>query len=358
MTVGMLEHDDLALANNTPAWHFRGNVLEGEMDSKTAIKASGLGWLVYLEPAYGESLEREPFSLRTGGTERVPGFYHTYRIVEDPDGKKRKLRLGQVGKNYTVLQNWECFRALDEVCGEAGVKIETAGSLWNGREVFISAVFPDEIVIKDDRIKKFFVVRTTHDGTKSLIFYSTCIRPVCNNTVTLGINTAELKLYFRHTRNVSKRLEQGIARSVLTASADYWKKYGGVVSVLASKSIDEAFVGEWLREDVFPDPPGGNNAIATKRRDRVMDLFAGGQIGADMDAIKGTGWGALNALAQFLSWESPVRPRGGRDRDEAKFESDQWGNIAQKRQFGFKSLTARLGIEDAEYAEAAEVMAA
>ena len=87
--------------------------------SEEALIAAGLNWNVVQEPIY--TTENEP----------IKGYKAN---VRDSD---RKV-LGVVTDRYKVVQNHEAFSFTDELLGQ-GVKYETAGSLQEGRKVWLLA---------------------------------------------------------------------------------------------------------------------------------------------------------------------------------------------------------------------------
>ena len=79
----------------------------------------------------------------------VPGYFANIRDKDD------KL-LGVVTDRYTVIQNEDAFAFTDGLLG-AGVRYETAGSLSEGRRVWILAKLPNEYIIRGDRISPYMV---------------------------------------------------------------------------------------------------------------------------------------------------------------------------------------------------------
>lgn len=107
-------------------WHGLGTKVLEAPDSKEALIAAGLDWNVIQEPIYTE--ENEPIS----------GYKANIR-----DSDRRVL--GVVTERYKVVQNREAFAFTDELLGQ-GVRYETAGSLQDGKKVWLLAHMPHEVV--------------------------------------------------------------------------------------------------------------------------------------------------------------------------------------------------------------------
>ncbi len=106
-------------------WHGLGTKVMEAPDSETALTAAGLDWKVLQEPVY------------TGEGELVAGYKANIR-----DSDRRVL--GVVTDRYKVVQNQEAFAFTDELLGY-GVRYETAGSLQNGKKVWMLAHLPSEL---------------------------------------------------------------------------------------------------------------------------------------------------------------------------------------------------------------------
>ena len=101
-------------------WHGLGIRVAEALTSKEALTKAGLDWHVVQKP------------LTTYDGSPVPGYFANIRDKDD------KL-LGVVTDRYTVIQNEDAFAFTDGLLG-AGVRYETAGSLSEGRRVWISGV--------------------------------------------------------------------------------------------------------------------------------------------------------------------------------------------------------------------------
>ena len=124
--------------------------------------------------------------------------------------------LGIVTENYGVVQNEDAFKFIDTlVTGKMADAahtpvIETAGVLDDGKRVFITAKFPEQIILENkgnDRVEMYIVFTTSHDGTGAVNCLVTPIRVVCNNTLNLAMKVNSGKLSLRHSRNVMDRLD-------------------------------------------------------------------------------------------------------------------------------------------------------
>ena len=148
-------------------WHGLGTIVMEAPASAEALKLAGLDWEVVQEPVY------------TDNRELIKGYKANVRSSD------RRV-LGVVSDRYKVVQNTDAFSFTDELLGK-GVKYETAGSLQEGKKVWLLARLPKEYVIAGERISPYLVFSNTHDGSGSVKVAVTPVRVVCNNTLNLAL---------------------------------------------------------------------------------------------------------------------------------------------------------------------------
>ena len=169
-------------------WHGLGKIVMEAPTSKDALQLAGLDWNVVQEPIYTEFKEV------------VEGYKAN---VRDSD---RKV-LGVVSDRYKVVQNADAFSFTDELLGK-GVRYETAGSLQEGKKVWLLARLPREYIIGGERISPYLVFSNTHDGSGSVKVAITPVRVVCNNTLNLALSTANRSFSMIHTGNIQDKIQE------------------------------------------------------------------------------------------------------------------------------------------------------
>ena len=143
-------------------WHGLGTIVNDTPTSEDALRISGLDWKVVQDDVFTDS------------GERISGYKANIRDID------RKI-LGVVSDRYKVVQNTDAFSFTDELLGQ-GVKYETAGSLQDGRRVWLLARMPKEYIGGSDEICPYLVFSNSHDGTGAVKVAITPVRVVCNNS--------------------------------------------------------------------------------------------------------------------------------------------------------------------------------
>lgn len=323
MSHGFEAYDSLMLGSNKPAWHGMGNVIPGQPEKEEAIQASGLTWMVTTEPV--------PAPNGRGGYFNVPGKVFTVRDDLPLDNPDRIL--GIVSTRYTIFQNGVLFDLSDSLVGAGGARYESAGSLRNGKIVWVLAVLPGDLTVLDDKLVKFLLIRNSHDGTSKCEAFFTPVRVVCANTMMMALRMASVKVSFRHSGEPMRQIEE--AKRVLGLADDYFGEHAATMEELARRKVDNRFVNAYLQA-LIPNPSDSERrGRAQNARNRIAQLFYGEQAGAGQDAVNGTAYGLLNATTQYTDHDRTVRRTGGRSLEEARMESVLLGSGADFRRRAF-----------------------
>ena len=285
--------------NREVAWHKLGVVTPNALTAEDALKTALLDWKVIKSDTPVETIVPTADGKSTSKI-TFPDKYMTYRY--HPKTKKADA-LGVVGNRYTPVQNAEAFSFLNYVADESGAVFETAGSMNNGRKVFMTMKMPEGLQIGgQDAIDLYLMAWNTHDGTSAFNLLVTPIRVVCQNTLTAAIHSAKSNYALRHTPGVNGKIQA--ARDALKLTFKYTEEFEKMAEKLISQEMtDKQFAT--LVEEVFPIDEESQRAttIAETARGTLMGLWK-----APTQAnIANTKWAAYNAFIEYSDWASPIR---------------------------------------------------
>ncbi|WP_368191954.1 DUF932 domain-containing protein [Blautia sp. 1033sp1_1033st1_G9_1033SCRN_220408] len=265
-------------------WHGLGTMVAEAPNSKDALRLAGLNWKVLQEPVYTEN------------EELIQGYKAN---VRDTD---RKV-LGVVTDRYKVIQNEEAFAFTDTLLGE-GVRYETAGSLQEGRRVWMLARMPREFIIGGERISPYMVFSNTHDGSGAVKTALTPIRVVCNNTLNLALRTAKRSWSMIHTGDISGKIEE--AKNTLLLADEYMTALGQEFENLRKIKLSEKQVLDYIKILL---PMEENYSLLQKRgveklrADMKMRYFDA----PDLKDVGNNGYRFVNAVSDFATHSTPRR---------------------------------------------------
>ena len=285
--------------NREPAWHSLGVVTPNALTAEDALKTALLDWKVIKADTPVETIVP---TIDGKSTSKItfPDKFMTYRY--HPKTNKADA-LGVVGNRYTPVQNAEAFSFLNFVADESGAVFETAGSMNNGRKVFMTMKMPEGLQIGgQDAIDLYLMAWNTHDGTSAFNLLVTPIRVVCQNTLTAAINSAKSNYALRHTPGVNGKIQA--ARDALKLTFKYTEEFEKLAENLISQEMTDKEFAK-LVEEVFPIDEESQRAttIAETARGTLMGLWK-----APTQAnIANTKWAAYNAFIEYSDWASPIR---------------------------------------------------
>lgn len=287
-----------------PGWHMLGTTVDGLMTQDEVMDKSHLaGWNVRLE------------DLRHRHGNKSLTVEGLHAVVRDNPFTGEPEALAVVGDKYKTHQNEDVFEFAENVISLGGAKWDTAGSLDGGRRVFGTMLVPQSFILDSqgaaDRVNTYLGVATSHDGTMPITSFMTGVRVVCQNTLTAALHGNQRVYKVRHTKNAEGRLED--ARQALRVAHGYFGEleqeahalYEAACTNKQFDNIVRTFVG--VPDERVSDGKVINQAAitrATNTTDLIHDLY---REAGTLDGIRGTGWGAWQALVEFQDWYRPVR---------------------------------------------------
>ena len=234
--------------------------------------------------------------IYTAGKEPIQGFKVNVRDID------RKV-LGVVSDRYKIVQNQEAFSFTDELLGE-GVRYETAGSLQNGRKVWLLARMPHEYIISGERITPYLVFFNSHDGSGAIKAALTPIRVVCQNTLNLALSTAKRSWSMIHTGNIQGKIQE--ARDTLFMAEKYMDSLGKEFENLRKKKLSDKQVQEYI-EILLPIEDGSTPQQIRNMKRLREDLKLRYFDAPDLKDVGNNSYRFVNAVSDFATHGNPLR---------------------------------------------------
>jgi phage/plasmid-like protein (TIGR03299 family) len=312
MSHGITENDTMVSGRNVVPWHSLGTVVKGTMTAEECIKLGGLDWPVEIE------------EIKDVRGNVIPERFAVTR-------KDKDLVLEIVGNRYHPIQNRESFGFFDEVIGKNQAFYETAGSLWEGRKVWIMASLPGNLFVNsnpDDKSEKWVLLHTSHDGSASLTLQLVAVRVVCQNTLSAALSSRTNVIKIRHTENAKKRVCD--AQKVLELASAYFDDLQGLMNKLSEVPMNKDEMVKFT-EQLLPakDEAAAAPTRLLNTRQAIVGLFDRGAGNAGKSR-----WDALNAVTDFVDHERGLRG------ETSRFESAILGSGANLKQRAVDLLAA------------------
>ena len=292
-----MENGEVACAlRGAPAWHNLANrIFSQDEDVSTATmleEAKLSNWNVRLSPI----------------TEYIPEAFNDVSdaslvLRTNPFNGGTDV-LATVGKRYKPVQNEELFAFADNIHdADPNCRWESAGSLKKGKVVFGTVDIPRTMVLDpqgaNDQTKLYLIVWTSHDGSVAVQAAITPVRVVCQNTLNLAMKSAKQSFKIRHTQSVEGRIQ--VARETLGLALGYFDEFEKEAQELFKQEITDVEFSKLIRS-IYPKPDVDNKSTLKRWENKVVlidDLYHNSPTNSN---IKGTKWGAFNALTERLDY--------------------------------------------------------
>lgn len=274
-------------------WHGLGTSVSNKATANEMIHAAGLDWEVELRPARGA---REI---------NKKGEFSRYEVVRLPRPEMQEIEvlLGVVGRRYQVLQNVEAFEFFDPIVGEEQAYFETAGALGEGERIWVMAKMPGAMqIVPGDECLKYLLLSNTHSGEGSVIVKFTSVRVVCRNTLMLAMEDGQKAYRVRHSKKMQFKLDE--LSSFLAITQDVFLKAEETFSRLARIQMVGDRLDSYL-EAVFPlSAEQKKKGKKPGRWDFLHEIFEN-KDDLQLPGVRGTLWGAYNAITMFEDYKRP-----------------------------------------------------
>lgn len=302
-----------------PAWHGLGTLLQTRMTPHEALVTAHLDWDVEKVSLYID---------RFAEFEEIPD---RFAILRCDSGDY----LGNVGNQYTPIQNREQADYLQDLVGDEAV-IECCGSLFGGRRTFWTCKLAEDMVLPgNDIVNRYLILANGHDGSLSFRVFWSPVRVVCQNTLNaaLGANGRD-GIALNHCSGIKTRAEE--AKKVLQIADKYYRKLAREFERLMgiNCSLDDmmqTIVPETLDYDplTFDGDPGFPSARKQADAAQIEWNFT------NAPGASPTLFGAYNAVTYHTSHQRIVKGSGEKTRPERRFESIllRDGKVIQQRAF-------------------------
>lgn len=265
-------------------WHGLGQRVECAPTSEDALRLAGLDWKVLQE------------EVSTNAGDKISGYKANVRSTD------RKV-LGVVTDRYKIIQNNEAFAFTDELLGK-GVRYETAGSLQEGKKVWLLARMPREYIIAGERISPYLIFSNSHDGSGAVHVAITPVRVVCNNTLNLALCTAKRSWSMIHTGNIKGKIQE--AKDTLFMAEEYMDNLGKEFERLREIKLTDEKVKEYI-EVLLPvekdATPLQQKNILKLRKDMAARYFDA----PDLQNVGRNAYRFVNAVSDFATHSEPLR---------------------------------------------------
>lgn len=278
------EINTMAYVGRTP-WHGLGQSLSPKQPLSTWATQAGLDFSILEAPVRFNA-------NRSGLTERME-LFSDQKVLYRSDSKEA---LSVVSKRYQVVQPSEILEFYRDLTEQSGFELETAGVMKGGRKLWALAKTGQSMNVKgSDQVNGYVLLATACDGSLATTAQFTSIRVVCNNTLALALSGDKDVVKVPH----STTFDPAFVKFELGLSNSAWDNFRYRMHHLANRNLKDEEADSFLRMlFVVPDSEGAQ--FMHRSMQQVKALYEGKGRGSNLTSAKGTAFGLLNAVTEFV----------------------------------------------------------
>ena len=288
--------------HNAYAWKHGGTAVNATSASEVARQA-GLDWTVSLVDMFAERKEKvTPWDTITKRIE-VPNKQAVIR-------HDNNTVVGVVGTKYKAVQNMEVFSAMDSLVDSGDARYTAAGEYNNGSNIWMIMELPNGVNVADDPHAAFLLVKSSHDGSCSVIVKPIIERLFCANQINRLIRGKKMNAYtytMKHTTNAQLSVNDIRSITNLTYSAieDYELLADSMLQVqMNTDRVRNIFKRVWALPtevenvpiDMLSQGQRRQQTIAYTARDKAWQIY---NESPTQENIRGTAFGAWQAVVEY-----------------------------------------------------------
>ena len=303
------------------SWVRGGTAVEATSAASAATQA-GLNWTVRTAPLLAEAT---PLLIDSEGV--TPATYIDITKKQAIIREDNSTVIGIVGSKYKMVQNMEVFNALDTLVDAGDARYAAAGEYNGGANIWMVLELPQGVNVANDPHAAFLLVKTSHDGSSSVVIKPIIERLFCANQVNGLIsnkNGNRNRKYNEYTYRMSHTTNQelsiadirNITNLTYTAIADYQLVANNLMSRKMTREQTLNFFKQvWALPSTVEDTPYDlltrgerkQQTIAKEARAKAWAIYNESET---QENIRGTAFGAWHAVVEYADHYAT----GGADR--------------------------------------------
>jgi phage/plasmid-like protein (TIGR03299 family) len=292
----------MAYVDETP-WHGLGNQLPPNQPLEVWAHKAGMDWHI------------ESADVRYVAAGNGLGSIHAFPEQKVLYRSDTKAPLSVVSGRFQVVQPSEILEFYRDLVKVGGFELETAGVLKEGRKLWALAKTGQSATLKgQDKVNGYLLLATACDGTLATTAQFTSVRVVCNNTLAIALRDGDGAVKVPHR----SQFDPDAVKRQLGIAISSWDGFMARMKALAdcpvNENASEAFLRRVLTYPVNSNSHGSRNgnssnttAVNEQALKAVQQLYTGQGQGSALASAKGTAWGLLNSVTEYVDHHRRAR---------------------------------------------------
>lgn len=309
--------ETMAYVSDTP-WHGLGNHLSEQQPFEVWLREAGMDWRIEQSDVLF-NVSSDGMHIRTHADAKV--LYRSDTLAP----------LSVVSPRYKVVQPHEVLHFYQDLVSAGGFELETAGVLKGGRKLWALARTGQETLLKgNDQVKAYLLLATSCDGTLCTTAQFTSVRVVCNNTLQMAVGDSSGAVKVPH----STVFDPQAVKQALGLGLSGWERFIGNLKSLSKRTVSPEEARQYFQAVL--DEPLADDSVASRAMQQVSALYSGAGLGSLLSGSRGTAWGLLNAMTEYVDHRRRARSQ------DYRLDSAWFGQGAQLKQQALNQALALL----------------
>lgn len=303
--------NEIAYVGEKP-WHGLGQELQRGASIETWLTAAGMDWKV--------QRAKVRYPVAAGVAPDAFMEWPEQHVLFRSDTKRP---LGMVSDHFKVVQPRQVLEFFRDLCATNRYSLETAGTLRGGAVYWaLAKIHDEENVCLGDKMRGYILLSTACDGSRRTTGKNVAERVVCRNTLEMADGEKGCREVRVSHRSV---FDEAAVKTDLGLAHDSFATFMKSARELARRKLTRSEAVDLtlalLGGDGYAefDQAKRDEVIGSKHAQAIATLYAGSARGADLPSAKGTAWGYLNAVTEYVDHFFPSRS------DENRLDSAWFG---------------------------------
>lgn len=254
-----------------------GNQLSPKQPLEVWQQEAGMNWQIQESPVRYKA-------VTAGHLGNIHSFPEQ-KVLYRSDSKEA---LSVASQRYQVVQPREVLEFYRDLTERSGYALETAGVLKGVKKFWALARTGQSAELKgNDLVNGYLLLATSCDGTLATTATPTTVRVVCNNTLSISLNSATHTIKVPH----STRFDPQAEKKQLGIAVSQWDEFMYRMRALAERKVQRPEAMSYFMSVLCDTSLGGSlpEQLPNERALRkVQELYEGRGRGSQLDSACGT----------------------------------------------------------------------
>jgi phage/plasmid-like protein (TIGR03299 family) len=301
--------ESMAYIRDTP-WHGLGNHLTEQQPLDIWLHEAGMEW----------SINQSDVLFNVSNTDMHIRSHTDAKVLYRSD---TLAPLSVVSSRYNVVQPSEVLHFYKDLVEVGGFELETAGVLKGGKKLWALARTGQEALLRgNDQVKAYLLLATSCDGSMCTTAQFTSVRVVCNNTLQMAVGDSTGKVKVPH----STKFDPQAVKQSLGLGLSAWDQFIANMKLLAQRPISCTEAMQYFSDILEEQVLDTKSQALSRAMQQVTSLYQGAGMGSLLTSSRGTAWGLLNAVTEFVDHQRRARNQ------DYRLDSAWFGQGAQLKQ--------------------------